>query len=163
MGIIGRSHSKHRKSNGTTVIAAGTELVGNLALEDNLHVDGRIDGDVESQAEITIGQTGHMEGRISARRVLVSGTFDGHIDADRLEIVATGKVIGEVTVGQLVVESGAHFNGTSRIRGDEPPRQLTHSPQQPAKIDQEADNNAEQDAESAAEEAQQAQSEEQPT
>ena len=158
MGIIGRSHSKHRKSNGTTVIAAGTELVGNLALEDNLHVDGRIDGDVESQAEITIGQTGHMEGRISARRVLVSDTFDGHIDADRLEIVASGRVTGEVTVGQLVVESGAHFNGTSRIRGDEPPRQLTHSPAEPATHDQETDNNAEQDADSEAGNAQQAES-----
>ncbi len=67
-----------------------------------------------------------MEGQIQARRVLVSGTFDGSIEAERLEIVASGSVTGEVTVGQLVVESGAHFNGTSRIRGDEPPRQLTH-------------------------------------
>lgn len=67
-----------------------------------------------------------MEGDIKAQRVLVSGTFDGTIEADRLEIVATGKVTGEVVVGQLVVESGAHFNGSSRIRGDEPPRQITH-------------------------------------
>ncbi|NDY94484.1 bactofilin family protein [Wenzhouxiangella limi] len=127
MGIIGRNHSKQGKSNGTTVIAAGTELVGNLALEDNLHIDGRISGDVESKAEVVIGQAGHMEGRVQAKRVLVSGSFDGTIEAERLEIVASGKVTGEVTVGQLVVESGAHFNGTSRIRGDEPPRQLTHA------------------------------------
>ena len=126
MGIIGRNHSKHRKNNGTTVIAAGTELVGNLALDDNLHIDGRVDGQIDSKAEITIGQSGHMEGQISARRVLISGTFEGTIDAERLEIVASGKVSGEVVVEQLVVESGAHFNGSSRIRGDEPPRQLTH-------------------------------------
>ncbi|MEE4297315.1 MAG: polymer-forming cytoskeletal protein, partial [Wenzhouxiangella sp.] len=61
-----------------------------------------------------------------AQRVLVSGSFDGTIDAERLEIVASGKVTGEVTVDELIVESGAHFNGSSRIRGDEPPRQLTH-------------------------------------
>lgn len=67
-----------------------------------------------------------MEGEIKARRVLVSGSFKGKIDAERLEIVASGKVTGEVIVGQLVVESGAHFNGSSRIRGDEPPRQITH-------------------------------------
>jgi cytoskeletal protein CcmA (bactofilin family) len=127
MGIIGRNHSKQGASGGTTVIAAGTELVGNLALDDNLHIDGRVKGDVDSRAEVIIGKPGHMEGQISAQRVLVSGSFDGSIDAERLEIVASGKVTGEVTVGELVVESGAHFNGSSRIRGDEPPRQLTHS------------------------------------
>ncbi|MFW5815659.1 MAG: bactofilin family protein [Wenzhouxiangella sp.] len=127
MGIIGRNHSKQGKNSGTTVIAAGTELVGNLALEDNLHIDGRLNGDVDSKAEVIIGKPGRMEGKINARRVLVSGGFDGSIEAERLEIVASGKVSGAVTVGQLVVESGAHFNGTSRIRGEEAPRQLTHS------------------------------------
>lgn len=126
MGIFGRNHPKHGKNNGTTVIAAGTELVGNLALKDNLHIDGTVEGEIDSGAEITIGQSGHMEGRIVAQRVLISGRFEGTIEAERLEIVASGKVAGEVNVGQLVVESGAHFNGTSRIRAAEPPRQLTH-------------------------------------
>lgn len=144
MGIIGRNHPKQGKNSGTTVIAAGTELVGNLALEDNLHVDGRVSGEVESKAEVVIGQLGQMKGQIQARRVLVSGCFDGIIEAERLEIVSSGKVVGEVTVGQLVVESGAHFNGTSRIRGDEPPRQLTHSTEskdhRPGKADAKAES-----------------------
>lgn len=73
-----------------------------------------------------IGQSGTVEGEIKARRILVSGSFVGKIEAERLEIVASGKVTGEVSVAQLVVESGAHFNGTSRILGDEPPRRITH-------------------------------------
>lgn len=67
-----------------------------------------------------------VEGEIKAQRILVSGSFVGKIEAERLEIVASGKVTGEISVGQLVVESGGHFNGTSRIRGDEPPKQITH-------------------------------------
>ena len=58
--------------------------------------------------------------------MLVSGRFNGDIDAERLEIVASGEVSGTVLVGQLVIESGARFNGTSKIRGQEPPRQLSH-------------------------------------
>jgi len=78
-----------------------------------------------------------VDGEIKARRVLVSGSFVGKIEAERLEIVASGKVTGEVSVAQLVVESGAHFNGTSRIRGDEPPRQITHhKPETAAEIEQ---------------------------
>ncbi len=75
---------------------------------------------------MVIGQSGLVDGEIKARRILVSGTFVGKIEAERLEIVSSGKVTGEISVGQLVVESGAHFNGTSHIRGDEPPRQITH-------------------------------------
>lgn len=137
MGILGRNHSKNGRNTATTVLAAGSNLVGELALDGNLHVDGRIDGSIDSKAEVTIGAEGRVEGDIKAKRVLVSGTFDGTIEADRLEIVATGKVTGEVVVGQLVVESGAHFNGSSRIRGDEPPRQITHD--KPAETTDRAD------------------------
>jgi cytoskeletal protein CcmA (bactofilin family) len=57
---------------------------------------------------------------------MVSGRFDGSIEAERLEIVASGVVSGTVTVAQLVIESGAQFNGTSKIKGKEPPRQIGH-------------------------------------
>jgi len=95
---------------------------------------------VDSKAEVVIGQSGMVDGEIKARRILVSGTFVGTIEAERLEIVATGKVTGEVSVAQLVVESGAHFNGTSHIRGDEPPRQLTHD--QPQAVETRGANEA---------------------
>ncbi|TVS13735.1 MAG: polymer-forming cytoskeletal protein [Wenzhouxiangella sp.] len=126
MGILGRNHSKNGRNTATTVLAAGSSLVGELALDGNLHVDGRINGSINSTAEVTIGPEGRVEGDIKAQRVLISGSFEGNIEAERLEIVATGKVTGEVVVGQLVVESGAQFNGSSRIRGDEAPRQITH-------------------------------------
>ncbi len=66
------------------------------------------------------------DGDIVAGKVMISGRFTGTVDAERLEIVASGIVTGTVNVGQLVVESGAQFNGTSKIKGQEPPRQLRH-------------------------------------
>jgi cytoskeletal protein CcmA (bactofilin family) len=57
---------------------------------------------------------------------MISGRFNGNIDAERLEIVASGMVSGTVSVAQLVIESGAQFNGTSKIKGQEPPRQIAH-------------------------------------
>jgi cytoskeletal protein CcmA (bactofilin family) len=67
-----------------------------------------------------------VEGEIEARRILVSGRFQGKIEAERLEIAAGGRVDGDVVVGELVIESGAQFNGSSKIRGQEAPRQLGH-------------------------------------
>ncbi len=81
---------------------------------------------MKSEAEVSIGEQGNFEGDIAASKVLVSGRFSGKIDAERLEIVATGSVSGTVSVGQLVIESGAQFDGTSKIKGHEPPRRIGH-------------------------------------
>ncbi len=102
-------------------------------MSDSLHVDGRIEGSIQSDGEISIGEQGSIEGDIKANRVMVSGRFDGTVDAERLEIVAGGEVNGTVSVTQLVIESGARFNGTSKIKGQEPPRQLAHDKAEAAK------------------------------
>jgi len=68
-----------------------------------------------------------MEGELQAEHIMISGSFEGNIDARRLEIVAGGRVNGDVTVAELVIEPGALFNGNSRIREAETPRQLAHA------------------------------------
>jgi len=50
---------------------------------------------------------------------MVSGEFSGLIESERLEIVSSGKVSGELLVEQLVIESGAQFNGTSKVRSEQ--------------------------------------------
>lgn len=120
MGIINRGRADGSQHAGTTVIAAGSKLVGDLALSDNLHIDGQIEGTIRSEAEVAIGQSGRVEGDLHAEHIMVSGTFEGNIDARRLEIIAGGRVNGDVTVAELVIEPGALFNGNSRIRETQP-------------------------------------------
>ncbi|MBB6086237.1 bactofilin family protein [Wenzhouxiangella marina] len=128
MGIISRGHPQDRKrGGGTTVIASGTKLVGDLTLNDSLHVDGSVEGKIDSDNEVSIGEEGRVEGDINADTVMISGQFDGSIEAKRLEIVATGRVSGSIAVAQLVIESGAVFNGTSRTRESEAPRRIAQA------------------------------------
>lgn len=109
------------------MVAAGTKLVGDLTLTDSLHLDGHVQGTIRSEADLTIGESGRLEGDVEAQRVLVSGRMDGTVVADRLEIVAGGRVTGEVHVADLVIESGGQFNGSSNIRSKDSPRQLGQS------------------------------------
>jgi len=120
MGILGRDRPQQGSSSGSTIIGSDTHLVGNLTLSDGLHLDGRIDGDIQSEGDVTIGQSGRLEGEINARRVLISGQVNGRIDAERLEIVAGGVVEGNVVTVDLVIEPGGRFNGSSEIRSDRP-------------------------------------------
>lgn len=81
-----------------------------------LHIDGAVEGSIDSSADIAIGSAGSFEGNISANRVVVSGYLHGQVDCTRLEIVASGKVFGEVHSQEIVIEPGGQFIGESRIR-----------------------------------------------
>lgn len=100
-----------------------------------------MEGNLESEGDVSIGQSGEFEGDIKARRVVISGHFNGTIDCSRLEIVSTGRVTGEIQISELVIESGGHFSGSSRIKNGEAQRQLSHhvdkekSPTQAAKAE----------------------------
>ncbi|GEM_PF-3099376 len=109
------------------MVAAGTGIIGEFVLSDSLHIDGKVEGSVKSDSEVSIGQSGQFEGQMQAERVMVSGKLTGNVQAQCLEVVSGGVVDGDVEVGELVIESGGQFNGTSKIRGQEAPRQLGYS------------------------------------
>ena len=126
MALLGRSGSQKRKHASTTVISGETHFVGEISLNDNLHIDGSIKGHVKSAADVTIGKTGFIEGELSAVNVIVSGRFIGNVSAQRVEIVSGGRVDGEVEVAELVIESGGHFNGSSKTRQEETARRISY-------------------------------------
>jgi cytoskeletal protein CcmA (bactofilin family) len=128
MGIIGKSHrndgeaapvsARQGNSGSTTLVAANSAINGSLTLSDNLHIDGRVEGEITSEANVSIGENGFFEGTIRAANIIVSGHMDGNIDCERLEIVASGHVNGELITDDLVIESGGRFIGQSKIRND---------------------------------------------
>lgn len=87
-----------------------------------MHVDGKIEGDIESSADIAIGAEGRVQGRVQAEAVIVSGRIQGSVSARRLEILAGGAIEGDVHVVELVIEPGGRFNGSSEIVSEREPR-----------------------------------------
>ncbi|MGK7296362.1 MAG: bactofilin family protein [Candidatus Wenzhouxiangella sp. M2_3B_020] len=130
MAIFGKDRAQQAAGHGTTIVAAGTQFVGDLTLSDNLHVDGRVDGDVQSEANVVIGSDGAIQGRITAAAVVVSGRVDGSVSAQRLEIVAGGSMEGDVHVVDLVIEPGGRFNGSSEIVARQSEAAVTESKRQ---------------------------------
>ncbi|HEY9017456.1 polymer-forming cytoskeletal protein [Thiomicrospira sp.] len=110
-----------------------------------LHVDGHIDGIVETSYDISIGQNGSLNGLIKARSIFLSGKLEGKVACERIEILETGKLVGELISGELTIETGGKFIGQSRelsesgiIVGveDEKPAQI-----EKPKFGQESDSN----------------------
>jgi len=119
MAIFGRS-DKEAVQNisvaGTTTIAQGTRIEGDMNLECNLNIDGYLRGNIDSTGGVTIGRSGRIEGTLTAERVVVSGIFKGDVECSIVEILSGGRVEGNVLTANLVIEDGGIFEGVSKRR-----------------------------------------------
>lgn len=79
-----------------------------------MHIDGRIDGIVETEHDVSIGDKGVLKGLIKAKNVVVSGVLEGKVACETIDILSTGKLLGEVICGELMIEAGGKFIGESR-------------------------------------------------
>ncbi|WP_104760616.1 bactofilin family protein [Helicobacter cetorum] len=105
------------KAGPATIIAQGTKIKGELHLNCHLHVDGELEGKVESSSTVVIGQTGVIVGEIYANKLVVSGKFNGVIEAEIVEIMPLGHIDGKVSSQELVIERKGILVGESRPKG----------------------------------------------
>lgn len=95
-----------------SLISEHMTLEGAVAGDGELHLDGRVLGDVRV-SKLTIGETGHVEGSIIAETVEIRGRVIGTLSAKQVRLYATAYVDGDVTHEQLSIENGAFFQGRS--------------------------------------------------
>ncbi len=101
-------------------IGAGTFVHGDLKGPGGFRIDGTVDGHVEADGPVIIGESGSVEGSIRARDVVLLGRVRGDIRATgHLEIGPNGKVVGDVSVTSLRMHKGGVFRGASRMAGAE--------------------------------------------
>lgn len=106
-----------------TVIGANTRIVGSVNSDNNIRIDGAVEGDIEVLGNLIIGETGRVIATIKAQNVHISGAVKGEITAtEKLEISPTGKVWGDITTAALQIEPGGIFRGQSTMTSniDEP-------------------------------------------
>jgi cytoskeletal protein CcmA (bactofilin family) len=102
------------------ILEASTVVKGDLKSDRGFRIDGTIEGSVESNGAIVIGETGAVNGNVRGGDVIVVGRVDGNILArGHLDIRSTGKVVGDVKAASFRIETGGVFLGTSRM-GEEP-------------------------------------------
>ncbi len=93
-----------------SVLGPDIAISGNLAAKMDLHVDGRVDGDI-SCAALVQGEASEVNGSVVAENARVAGKIKGSISAAVLVIHKTARIEGDVTYGALTIEEGAHVDG----------------------------------------------------
>ncbi len=82
-----------------------------------MHIDGELEGSVHSKSTVVIGQTGSVVGEIFANKLVVSGKFNGMVEAEVVEIMPLGRLDGKVSSQELVIERKGILIGESRPKG----------------------------------------------
>lgn len=115
----------------TSLIAAGTEIRGDVQFTGRLHVDGKIEGSIRadgSDAVLTLSNHARITGEIHAPHIVINGAVTGDVTAgERLELASNARVEGNVYYKVLEMSAGAQINGKIVHRA-EPPRQLSGPP-----------------------------------
>lgn len=101
-----------------TLISEGCKFEGNLSSPATTKIDGHVVGNLRGESGIIIGEKGTIEGNVNAVDVVIYGTVKGNIKAHKLELKRTGSLNGDITVEELVTESGTIFNGSCKMGDD---------------------------------------------
>ncbi|MBV9883429.1 MAG: polymer-forming cytoskeletal protein [Sphingomonadaceae bacterium] len=90
----------------------GPEVIisGDLATDAQLHVDGRIDGNVRC-AQLIQGPDGIISGNIHAEEARLAGTVEGTVSAATISIEASARILGDVAYDTIGIEAGARIEG----------------------------------------------------
>lgn len=139
-----RPHTDRRVSSGTfSVIGADVVIKGDIAASADLHIDGRVDGDIAC-SKLVQGENSSVSGAIVAESARLAGHVNGSISVSQLVVLSTAKIDGDVHYDALTIEQGAQVAGRFAHRGAgeiAPPKGAT-APSRPAEdAEEDSDSN----------------------
>lgn len=118
-----------------SAIGPSTSVSGVIKSDGGLRIDGHVDGHIDVAGNVVIGAEGvvHVDTLIG-RNITVGGAVTGNIECGgRLEILSTGRVVGDIVADAIMIDQGGVFQGASRMRSAMPA--LPAPPPAPAAVD----------------------------
>src|SRR5205809_6760233 len=99
---------------GKDILSSDVEIKGSIKFQKELLIDGKVEGEINSEGILTIGENANIRGEIKAKAVTVYGKVQGNITvAERCERKAKPTLQGDRKAPRLTIEDGATFIGKS--------------------------------------------------
>jgi cytoskeletal protein CcmA (bactofilin family) len=104
-----------------TTLGRETHFNGVMRFRESLKIDGSLDGEIHSKGYLYIEDGAVVTANIRVGSLVVGGVIKGNVEAaDSVEMLATGRVYGNVRTGKLKIAEGVIFEGKCEmIRGPE--------------------------------------------
>ncbi len=98
------------------VLSSDVEIKGTVKFANDLVVDGKIEGEISSDGNLTVGENARIKAEVKTATIVVYGKVHGNLTAtDRVELKASAEVVGDIKAKVLSIEPGAIFVGKSTV------------------------------------------------
>ena len=99
-----------------SIIGEGTRFKGEFDLNGLLRIDGDFSGVIRTKGKVLVGQNGRAECTLHAGTVVIGGVVRGEVySTEKVIILSTGLMLGNLTTPRLIVEEGVILNGSCTI------------------------------------------------
>jgi len=97
-------------------LGSDVEIKGNLKFSGELTFDGKIDGEIQTDGVLNLGDSATVNGNINAQSVIVRGKVNGNIVAkEKIELKTKTELFGDIRASKLSVEEGVTFVGKTEV------------------------------------------------
>lgn len=106
-----------------TTIGPNTHIKGEIQGDGGLRVEGVVEGNIETTGNLVITESAKVLAEVKANNISIAGAVRGNITANRVEILDTGRVWGDLTIKALLINEGAYLRGQTIMPQDlKPPK-----------------------------------------
>jgi len=103
-------------ANDVSRIAVGASIKGDLTSNNDIRVDGTVNGTLHSDGRIVVGESAMLSGKLLCKDLDLWGKVEGDIYVqDTLSLKASSTVNGNIYVNKMQMEMGAQLNGSCRM------------------------------------------------
>src|SRR6201987_3696379 len=101
---------------GKDILSSDVEIKGSIKFQKELLIDGKVEGEINSDGVLTIGENADIRGEIKTKSITVYGKVQGNITGgERCQLKSRCALQGELKAARLVIEGGAPFLGKSEV------------------------------------------------
>lgn len=94
-----------------TVLGPSSTLYGDLKCQANIRLDGTFEGTLEIDGNVLVGETAKITADIHARNVSIAGAVRGNVSGNKVQLLRTGRVWGDISAAAIATEEGAFIDG----------------------------------------------------
>lgn len=100
-----------------TVVGSNTSFEGSFVSSGNVRMDGQFAGSLEVSGNILVGESADIHADINARNISIAGTVRGNVTGNKVQLLRTGRIWGDISASALTTEEGAFIDGKITMVG----------------------------------------------
>ena len=102
----------------TSILGPTIQFKGELSAEEDLVIQGKVEGSIIHKQRLTIGREGSVSASVEAQTVIIEGSMEGDVRAEKsVSVKETARMTGNISAPTVTILQGANFNGNVDMGG----------------------------------------------